>query len=348
MPGHSCQERKDRMDLTRRAVVIVLIRTAWACCLPAGEVLATDKNLRSMKYTPRAEDQAIAWQKELRSKIFCLLKMNDLVSSKTPIPFAPKTLSSEKRGKYVLHEMEINSTRNRRMRIVLTLPTNLKGPFPAVVAIGGHGSKRRSCHDGDAGQGNFRFAHVLAEKGYVTISRRVGQHKAYEKGRTLMGERLWDLLRCVSFLESLEEIDPKRIGCGGLSLGGEMAMWLGAMNVRIRASVSSGFLTTMDQLEKNHCLCWKFPGLRQLVDFADIYSMTAPRALLCQNGLKERPTWFTVAIAREAIKEIKLIYTDFKQPENLAFVAHKHGHEIDLPSLLAFFDKHLGRRKSGE
>jgi hypothetical protein len=103
----------------------------------------------------------------------------------------------------------------------------------------------------------------------------------------------------------------------------------------------------MDQLEKGHCKCWKFPGLRQLVDFSDIYSMTAPRALLCQNGLKERPTWFCVPLARQAMKEIKLIYTDFKHPENLALVAHRGGHDVDLPSLLAFFDKHLARPKNG-
>ena len=329
------------MNLTRKAIAIVLVFSVCACRLPAAEK-ENGNNLRSMRYTSRAKDQAIVWQKELRSKIAGLLKMDDLVSSKTPIPFGPKTLSSEKREKYVLHEMEINSTKTRRMRITVTLPTNPQGPRPAVVAIGGHGSTRRSCLD--SAPGYFRFAHILSEKGYVTISRRVSQHKAYEKGRTLMGERLWDLMRCVSFLASLEQVDPRRIGCGGLSLGGEMAMWLGAMDQRVGATVSSGFLTKMDQLEKRHCLCWKFPGLRDLVDFADIYSLTAPRALLCQNGLKERPTWFTVSIAREAMKEIKLIYTDFKQPDNLALVAHKGGHEIDLPSLLTFFDKHLGGR----
>ena len=333
------------MGISGKAVGVVLVYTACTCWLPAGEVIARDENLRSMKYTSRAKDRAIVWQKELRSKLVGLLKMDDLVSSKTRIPFRPKTVSSEKREKYVFQEMEINSTKGRRIKIVLTLPTNLKGPLPAVVAIGGHGSTRHSCHD--SARGYFRFAHVLAEKGYVTISTAVSRHKAYEKGRTLMGERLWDLMRCVDFLTSLEEVDSRRIGCAGLSLGGEMAMWLGAMDQRVRAALSAGFLTKMDQLEKNHCMCWKFPGLRELVDFSDIYSLTAPRALLCQNGLKEPPSQFPVSIAREALKEIEPIYTDFKQPENLAHVAHKGGHEIDLPSLLTFFDKHLGRPKSG-
>jgi len=45
-----------------------------------------------------------------------------------------------------------------------------------------------------------------------------------------MGERLWDAMRCIDYLESLSQIDKKRIGCAGLSLGGEITMWLGAMD----------------------------------------------------------------------------------------------------------------------
>jgi dienelactone hydrolase len=156
-----------------------------------------------------------------------------------------------------------------------------------------------------------------------------------------MGERLWDLMRCVDFLESLSVVDKNRIGCAGLSLGGEMAMWLGAMDDRVQATVSSGFLTKMDHMEQNHCMCWKFQGLRELVDYADIYSLIAPRPLQCQNGLKEPTADFTVALAREALKEIGVIYSDFKRPENLSLVAHEGAHEIDLPSLLSFFKKQL-------
>ena len=307
---------------------------------PDGRPAKAGEKHRSMKYAPGTKEEAIVWQRDLRRRLFGLLKLDREISARPPVPLRPTTSSSEKRAKYVFKEMEIDSIPGRRIRIVLTLPANLKGPFPAVVAIGGHGSTRHTCYGSADTPG---WAHVLAERGFVTISARVSQHGVSQKGRTLMGQRLWDLMRCVDFLASLDEVDSRRIGCGGLSLGGEMAMWLGAMDQRMRATVSSGFLTRMDQLEKNHCMCWKFPGLRELVDFSDIYSLTAPRALLCQNGLKERPTWFSVPIAREALKDIKLTYADFRRPENLAFVAHKGGHETDLPSLLTFFEKHLGR-----
>ena len=57
-------------------------------------------------------------------------------------------------------------------------------------------------------------------------------------------------------------------------------------------------------MEQNHCLCWKVAGLRALVDYADIYSLIAPRFLQCQNGLKEGPRDFYVPLAREALKEM--------------------------------------------
>jgi len=292
---------------------------------------------RTMKYTPRKPGDAIAWQKELRNKLFKLLKLDDLMS--TSIPFNIEQISSTDRPEYILYEMGMNSTAARRIKFILTIPKKSSTPHPAVVCIHGHGGSRYDVYNPPT---IYRgFADALAKRGYVTIATDVGQHKVYEAGRILMGERLWDLMRCVDYLFSRPEVDKTRIGCGGLSLGGEMAMWLGAMDERMAATVSSGFLTIMDQMEQKHCMCWKFGGLRELVDFADIYSLIAPRPLQCQNGLQEPLTQFIVPLAREALNEIKLIYKDLDKIQNLSLAVHKEGHVIDLPSLLSFFDKYL-------
>lgn len=116
-------------------------------------------------------------------------------------------------------------------------------------------------------------------------------------------------------------------------------MWLGAMDRRIAAECSAGFLTTMDQMEQNHCLCWKFDGLRELVDYADIYAMTAPRALQCQNGLQEGETQFHVPLARRALAEIEPAYRDLGAADQVSLHVHPGAHEVDLPALLAFFDQ---------
>jgi hypothetical protein len=324
--------------------------------VPSGGSVTEDKRgaslpYRTMKYTPRPADDAEIWRKNVRTKLLALLKLHDLVQAKEGIALEPKELLSADKGRYRVKELEIGSTTNRRVRIVVTLPVSQDGPFPAVVCIGGHGSNLYSPYDVQTvaresakarSDPIYRgFGTVLAEKGYITISTTVSQHEVYEKDRLLMGERLWDLIRCVDYLETLPQVDRSRIGCAGLSLGGEMAMWLGAMDQRIAATVSSGFLTTMDHMEQNHCMCWKFQGLRELVDYADIYSLIAPRPLQCQNGMLEPASQFYVPLARQAMEETRIIYRDLGRPENVVLDVHEEGHVIDLPGLAYFFQKHL-------
>jgi len=313
--------------------ILFLLTFSIMFLIMAGK--AVENPMRTMKYASQSKKNAVKWQNKLRSELFNILKMDDILSNREKITFNPQEILIEDKGKYLQKEIEINSTKTRKIKVILTIPKGGKGPYPAVVSIHGHGGKINSVYDKTSIYKGF--AAELAERDFVTIATVVSQHEIYEKDRLLMGERLWDLMRCVDFLETLTYVDKKRIGCAGLSLGGEMAMWLGAMDTRIKATVSSGFLTRMDQMEQNHCMCWKFPGLRELVDYADIYSLIAPRSLLCQNGLKEPANDFTVPLAREALKEIELIYKDYKRPEKVHLVAHQGAHEIDLPSLLEFF-----------
>jgi hypothetical protein len=308
---------------------------------------------RTMRYKPGTPEQIAAWQSELRTRLFKLMKLDDLVPKLNEIPFDAKEVRTWEMPGFTVKEMTIQSTPSRRMEIVLTLPKESKGPLPAVVCIGGHGSRKFSPYtrgqafgplpadDSDGGSIYKGFGSELAKNGYVTISTLVSQHNVYEPDRTLMGERLWDLLRCVSYVESLPNVDKKRIGCAGLSLGGEMAMWLAAMDPRIAAVDSSGWLTTMDQLESNHCLCWKFDGLRELVDWADVFGMIAPRPLECQNGRKETPLGFYPPLAAKVLAEIRPVYQAFGQPKNVSLDVHNGAHEVDLPAMLKFLDEHL-------
>jgi hypothetical protein len=298
--------------------------------------------LRTMRYTARPRAAAVRWQNEVRAKLARLLHIDDLQGH--AIPLAVQVLSESEGPGYVLREVELSSTPGRRIKAMLSVPRDVPTPVPAVVCIHGHGGDRRATYE-DA-RIYKSFATALAGRGYATAAVDVGQHEVYEPGRTLVGERLWDLRRAIDLLASLKEVDRARIGCAGLSLGGEMAMWLAAMDTRVAACVSSGFLTVMDQMERDHCMCWKLDGLRELVDFADIYALIAPRPLQCQNGLREPPTQFIVPLARQARREIRPIYADLGVPDNVVLDVHDGGHEIDLPALLAFFEARLGQGRA--
>ena len=302
-------------------------------------LFAQDVPLRQKAYSSWRKSNADEWQSDLRSHLFDLLKLKDLILNKEKPKLNPSVIKTGDSTSYSIKELEINSTDTRRIRLVLTIPKTARKDLPAIVCIAGHGGDRYTVYNNHKIYKSF--ATELARKEFITISADVGQHEIYESNRTLMGERLWDLMRCVDYLESLPMVDKSRIGCTGLSLGGEMSMWLGAMDQRMKVTVSSGFLTYMDQMEQDHCMCWKFDGLRELVDFPDIYSMIAPRFLQCQNGLKEPPTAFVPELAKKALAEIEVIYQDFDQKNKVELIIHEGGHEINLASLLGFFEHHL-------
>ena len=295
--------------------------------------------MRSRRYVPGTPPEATrAWQDEVRAELFRCLHLDDLVDGPS-IALDEDTARTEANAGFVRSEISLASTLTHRIDAVVTLPEGDAGKLPGVVCIHGHGGDRRAVYETDSIYKGF--AAELARVGYATIAIDVGQHEVYEEGRLLMGERLWDCRRAVDWLVAQPRIDAARIGCAGLSLGGEMAMWLGAMDPRIAAEVSAGFLTTMNQMEHNHCMCWKFDGLRELVDYADIYSLTAPRPLQCQNGLQEGETQFFVPLAWQALEQIEPAYRDLGGADNVSLHVHGGGHEIDLPALVGFFEKHL-------
>lgn len=292
------------------------------------------------------ETDALRWQSEARSRIMDLLKIKDLMEGRqnpaTAQSFHERKLRTEQKEKYTVYELEIRSTVQRRIPMVLTIPNinNTQRKYPAVICIHGHGGNRYSVYDP---KGLYRaFAGTLAEMGMVTIAVDVGQHTIYEENRTLMGERLWDLMRAFDYLCQRDEVDANRIGCGGLSLGGEMAMWLGAMEPKIKATVSSGFLTTVANMRQGHCPCWDFPGFTEAFDFSDIYSLIAPRALLCQIGQKEQaPGGFPPEIAQGAMQQIQKAYAVFNASSKAQLEIHPEGHVFIVPTGVRFLEQHL-------
>jgi hypothetical protein len=330
----------------KKLIVLLLLSLGLLCTTLHADDAASSASAPKRRFSADTAVDAERWQQDSRKLLFDLLKLSDLQSTREAvgksIPFEAKTLSTKDHDKYVWSEIEFNSTPTRRIKAILTVPkaTSKDQRHPAVVCIHGHSGSRYIVYEPES---LYRgFATKFAEDGYVTISTEVGQHEVYEEGRSLMGERLWDVLRCTDYLTTLPEVHADRMGCAGLSLGGEMTMWLGAMDPRMKAVVSSGFLTTVKNLKVRHCQCWDFPGLTENFEFSDIYSLIAPRPLMCQIGEKERaPGGFPVSIAREALADIQKAYTVCNATDRVTLDVHPEGHVYIVPSAHRFITEAL-------
>jgi predicted dienelactone hydrolase len=308
--------------------------------------LAQNPALRLLPCPTSDAASMAAWQVESRTILRALLVIDDLAQRHRPaspeaMPLHVEVLQTQSDQAFVRRVVQINSRADRQIKVVLTIPADARQrQTPAIVCIHGHGGNREVVYD--ASTAYRGFASTLAQSGYVTLSTDVGQHSVQDGQRTLMGERLWDLIRVVDLAAAQPEVDPQRIGCGGLSLGGEMAMWLAALDTRVAATVSSGFLTTMDNMRQGHCMCWDFPGLQRRFEFADIYSLIAPRPLQCQNGKLERlPGGFPIDLAEKAMVDISKAYQVAGARDAVQLVIHEEGHVFDVPSAMKFFDRHL-------
>lgn len=112
-------------------------------------------------------------------------------------------------------------------------------------------------------------------------------------GLSLTGLEVWDLMRLLDFACQSPEVRKEDgcalIGCAGFSGGGQYAMWLAALDERIRMAVVSGYVHGYydSMLECHLCPCNYAPDLWRLGDISDICSLIAPRPLFVENGTRD-------------------------------------------------------------
>ncbi|MCC6857515.1 MAG: acetylxylan esterase [Bryobacterales bacterium] len=136
-------------------------------------------------------------------------------------------------------------------------------------------------------------------------------------GVSWMGIVVHDDRRAVEVLASLPEVDAGRIGCLGLSGGGYRSTYLTGMEPRIRASVITGWMTslptTLEIPYAVHSALFDAFGVHALLDHPDIAALGAPHcALFVQNCGQDR--LFTRAGMESAAARIRAVYSDLKQP----------------------------------
>lgn len=158
---------------------------------------------------------------------------------------------------------------------------------------------------------------------------------------TGMTRMVWDAIRAADFLESLPNVDRKRIGCLGHSLGGKEVLYAMAFDERYEAGVSSEGGIGLEF--SNWSDVWylgsriKAPGFGR--ENHEVLALIAPRAFLLLAGNSadnERSEAF--------IDAVKPIYGLSGLEQNLRYFNHGLGHSYPPEARAAaeeFLDRHL-------
>ena len=214
------------------------------------------------------------------------------------------------------HSLLLRADGVRDLPVHLLVPRPPQVRRPAIVALHGHGDYGYDSVAGVAttadekaaiAGANYDYGVQLVRRGYVVAApcftpfgRRLGDRAAYKKqdacgvtfvrmqllGKLLIAENLRDALWSIELLAKHPLVDPARIGCVGLSLGGRMTMLTAAISPKIRVAVISGALNMMQEriLGVYGCGAQVIPGLLEYGDVPEIASLIAPRPCLWEVG----------------------------------------------------------------
>lgn len=149
---------------------------------------------------------------------------------------------------------------------------------------------------GLAGNPDLHYALELAERGYVTLAPDYPGYGEYEfdpyahgyASATMKG--IVNHRQAVELLGARADVDPQRIGVIGHSLGGHNALFLAAMEPRVRAVITSCGFNSFFKYQGGDLAGWSHPGYMPRIrdrygsdpkqvpfDFTEIIAAIAPR-----------------------------------------------------------------------
>lgn len=303
------------------------------------------------------------WRRDFRDALIELLGIENAWDA--PTPSVERISSAEKSGytetKYALHS-------NGDIIPLYVLKPATPPPYQPVVAFHGHGPGVSlilgNDPDDTARRGHVardeNFAQRLAQDGYLvcaieqrgfgerltdqvdTERQNACRHLAFEyltHGKTLAGERLRDALRTIDYLQSRDDILPDTIGCTGHSGGGTTALFLAALDDRIRVSVVSGYFCDYEKsiLGMQHCECNYVPGLLTLGNIGDITALITPRPLCLIQG--ESDPIFPLDGVHAPYETVQRAYEITGSSDSCRLTVHPGGHAYHYATARDWFKR---------
>ncbi|MGQ9514720.1 MAG: alpha/beta hydrolase family protein [Thermoproteota archaeon] len=351
------------------AIVVQMVETIDAPQITDNFIQKWYRKIKpSLSFQASTQESFVRWKEELISKVKELL--GELPK---PAPLEPQLISMEETEQYIREKWLIQSEEDCWVPLYLLVPKGHKGKLPAILCAHGHGEYGKDSVAGvhfnepnrkaSISTANYNYGEKMAMAGFVTImpdwrsfGERVGYHNPYPGrdicnvhfiqhlilGRTLFGANIFDGMRVLDFLTSRDEVDPKRIGCMGLSFGGTMTTYLALLDERIRAADIICYATTTEHYaisRPNFCGSQLVPFLYKYADVPDVMAAIAPKPLLIESGASDTCFWIHSALRAHAT--VKRAYEVIGKPDHLWIEVFPGEHSFSGRVAFDFFKRFL-------
>ena len=293
----------------------------------------------------------LTWKRQLREKFIELLGMKNIEQNACPLNIQIE--SEEQKDGYKQIRFVFESEKNAFVPCYLLIPDMGKEKYPVAITLQGHSTGFHNSigvvkyEQDEAYQPRGQFAIQAVKKGFVALAieqRGMGErrpsgrnlqsanmceyeaHIALLLGRTILGERVWDVSKAIDVLSNFSVCDTQKILITGNSGGGTMTYYASCYDERIKLAVPScAFCTYKDSIMNLfHCSCNFIPHAYEWFEMQDLSCLIAPRRLAVIAG--ESDPIFPIFGVEEGYKTVEKIYRDEGVSENCRLIKTPKGH----------------------
>ena len=295
-----------------------------------------------------------AWRAQVREKLWELLGMDEIASNACPLALTIE--SEEKKEGYTQIRFVFESEKGSFVPCYLLIPDTGKAKYPVAVCLQGHTTGFHNSLGIVKNEGDERyhshsdFGRQAVKNGFIALAieqramgeRRTSRHAqlicnhnamaAILLGRTVIGERVWDISRAIDLLSNFPCADLDRIICFGNSGGGTATFYAACLEERIKIAAPSCSFCTYDSsiLDIHHCPCNYIPSARKWFDMGEVSCLIAPRKFIAITG--EIDEIFPVQGVKDAFAVVEKVYKKAGAPENcrLEITPNAHLFHVDI------------------
>lgn len=313
-------------------------------------LVAANKGILS--YDPARDFSA--WKAQVEQKLQSLLGMDVIAENACPSYWEVEEVTE--RDGYRLIRFCYESEKKNFVPAMLLIPKQNRKSYPLAIVLQGHttgyhisaGEKKYDIDDSFFPDSCFGlqavengFAALCIEQRGMGITRSPrypgpgGVHqcsftamRAIQLGRTVVGERVWDISRGIDTLESmaLPEVDLTKIMILGNSGGGTAAFYAACLEKRIQyAAPGCAFCSYKGSiLDILHCVCNNIPQASRYFEMEDLACLIAPRPLTVLAG--EKDEIFPLEAVKQSYATAHKIYDRAGAGDKCKLVIMPQGH----------------------
>lgn len=153
----------------------------------------------------------------------------------------------------------------------------------------------------------------------------------FSAGTSWSGLMFFEDQTALNILADREEVDEKRLGCGGLSGGGLRSALLSGLDERIRCAFTAGFMTSwrdfVHRISIKHTWMAYIPGLAHYLDFPEIMALRAPLPSLVLHN--ESDHLFSLPEMKAADQIMREVYHKAGAADKFRASYYPGGHKFD-------------------